>query len=555
MSPALSLIWLAAVAAPEGSGLHLRDRMPSHLTTRGVSAPATLDAPPRLPEGVLDAARYDLPIRYNAAIAYWIRLYTGRGRAGFARKLARKGRYQAVIREALARHKLPRDLEWLVLVESGFSPTAVSGAGAVGLWQLLLPTAGDYGLRIDRFVDERRDPAASSEAGCRLLADLHRRFGSWDLAIAAYNTGIGYLTEAVRRYNNNDFWTISKYGYLPRKTRTYVAMVVAAAIVGKNPRAFGFEGVVAEIPPEVQPVSIQGGVPLAKLARAAGVDRAALKKLNPALRRSRTPPGKDRFKVWIPASSLDRFTAKYDRTRPARPSHKRVVVRYGETLASIARDYGVAIRTLRSLNHLKRYEDPTDQELVVPVPRGRLPKRLPTLGQDAALPIVVLPQIAFDYGGTRRAVLFRVPRRTPAAAPYAEVAERFGVTESEVMMWNGLETTARLQPGMVLRLYPDNDRDLSDVVLTDPARVKIVVADSDQHVAALVAAAHARERAAGVRRKKQTGFRRHTVKRGETLTRIARRYRTTVEALARLNKIDPRRLRPGQVLRIRRGHR
>lgn len=550
------LLLLGAVGAP---------LTPDELTTRGLreAREASANVPVSaagLPEGVLDPGRYDLPIRYNAEVAKWVAIYTGRGRAAFARKLARKGRYEAVIREALRRHGLPQDLEWLVLVESGFRATAVSRANAVGMWQFLLPTAGDYGLRVDRWVDERRDPAAASEAGCRLLADLHGRFGSWELAMAAFNAGIGYVTEAVRRYNSNDFWTIARYDYLPAKSAQYVGMVLAATMVGENPAAFGFGPVVPETPPEVVAVSIAGGVRLSTLAKAAGVDVQTLEKLNPALRKARTPRGDDRWSVWIPAEAEHRFTERYDRIRKKRARYKRVMVRYGETVQTLAKAYGVSVRALRTLNGLGRSDDPTGQELVVPVSKSRQPKA-PPAPEEGKAPVVVLPKITFDYGPDRPAVLFRVPRRSPADAPLAGLAGHFGVSRSDVALWNGLDSGARVQRGMILRIFPSAARsaDLasagSDTVLVDPKHVRIVVADSDEHADALAAAALAREEAKGVRRKKQTGFRRHTVKRGETLARIARRYRTTAESLRQLNKIDPRRLKPGQVLRVRRGDR
>ncbi len=546
MTSSLPLLLLATLGAPWA---------PDAVTTRGLSPVAAGRPPaPPLPEGVLDPARYDLPVRYNAEVAHWVRLFTGRGRSGFARKLARRGRYQAVIRAALARHGLPQDLEWLVLVESGFSPTAVSRANAVGLWQFLLPTAGDYGLRVDRWVDERRSPIAASEAGCRLLGDLHRRFGSWDLAMAAFNAGIGNVTEAVRRYNSNDFWTIARYDFLPSKAATYVGMVLAAMIVGKNPAAFGFAAVVPESPTEVVGVPIKGGVRLSTLARAAGVKTETLEALNPALRKARTPRGDQPWTVWIPAETEAQFTARYDRVRKAHASHKRVVVRYGETVRSLAKAYGVAVRTIRTVNGLSRRDDPTGEELVIPVSKRRKP-RARAAPEEGKAPIVVLPKLTFDYGGARKAVLFRIPKRSPADAPLAGLAEHFGVTVGEIALWNGLDPDARLAKGMIVRLFPAADRDLSATVLVNPAHVRIVVADSDEHAKALEAAAKARDEAAGLRRKKQTGFRRHTVRRGETLARIARRYRTTTEVLRQLNKIDPRRLRPGQVLRIRRGTR
>ena len=552
MTASFALLLAAVVAAPAAQGVHLRDRTPPNLGahTRGLRSPTPAPPPGALPPGVLDPSRYDIPVRYNAEVARWLRHYTGRGRAGFARKLARKGRHEEVVRQALRRNGLPVDLEWLVAIESGFSPTAVSRAGAVGLWQFLAPTAVDYGLRVDREMDERRDPGASSEAACRMLADLHTRFGAWDLAMASYNAGIGHVTEALRRYNTNDFWTVARYDYLPSGARSYVGMVLAAMLVGKNPAAFGFEAVVPDPRADLAEVTVQGSVHLRTLARAAGVDTAVLKRHNPALIRSRTPSEGGPWRVFLPAASLDRFTAEYDRLRKARASHKRVIVRYGETLSDIARDYGVSVRSLRTLNGLPRRADPTGERLVVPVPRGRAPKAAPA-PEAAKRAIVVLPDVTFDYGDRRRRVLFRIPRR----GMVGPVAEHFGVSASEIAMWNGLDPLAKLQPGMVLRLHVSAERDLADTRLIDPDHVRIMVADSDTHAAALEAAARARSAAAGVRRKKQTGFRRHTVRRGETLAKIARRYRTTAKSLARLNGVDPRRLRPGQVLRVRRGAR
>jgi len=531
----------------------LRDRLPDVLVSHPVeggpaAGEATGEPPPApvLPPGVLEAGRYDLPMRWNRDVAAWVGFFLGRGRPLLARWLARKGRYEELIVGGLERRGLPRDLIWLVLVESGFSPVAVSRASATGMWQFMEATAADYGLVVDRWVDERRSPEKSTAAGCELLAHLHRRFGTWELAMGAYNTGVGLVSEAMRRYNNNDFWTVTRYEYLPSGTRQYVAKILAAAIVGKHADAFGFSGIVPERPLATVGVTVKGGTRLSAVAKAAGVRPEEIEVLNPELVRARVPPSAKEWEVFIPAERLERFTRRFDRKARARGPMRRHVLRFGETLRDVSRAYGVKRRVLRVLNGLAsdRAARP-GLELRVPVPPARRPKPPP---KPAEPETVVMPAVDWDVPGHRR-VLFRVRRGTSLAG----VAAHFGAEPAVVAAYNGLDPRARLQPGMVLRVWVPEDRDLSDTLLVDPGHVRIVVADSEEFAAAHASARKAREARKGPKAGKRVHYVRHKVRRGETLSKIARRYRTTSQAIARINRINPNRLRPGQVLRIRRG--
>jgi len=548
---------LARPPAGSGSGqtgaLRLRDRLPPELVSLPVpggrpDAPPPPGGWPALPDGVLEPARYDLPVRYNRHVAAWVGWFLGRGRPSMARWLARKGRYEALITDSLREHGLPQDLIWLVLIESGFDPHAVSRASATGLWQFMEATAADYGLVVDRWVDERRSPEKSTAAGCQYLKYLHRRFASWELAMGAYNTGVGLVSEAVRRYNTNDFWTVTSYAYLPSGTRLYVAKVYAAAIVGKHAEAFGFGGVVPERPAAVVGVTVDGGTRLKRLARAAGVRRDVMEALNPELVRARVPPEADDWEVWVPADRFERFTKRYDRGARARKPIRHHVVRFGETLRDVARAYGVRRRVLRVLNGLEpKTAVQPGATLRVPVPPKRRPK--PVAKPDPLEP-VVFPALGFDYPGQVR-VLVRVKR----GYGLQRIAHWVGVPPAQLAMWNGLDPAANLLPGMVLRAWVAEGRDLSDVLLVDPTHVRIVVADSEEFAAAHGQARRDRERRRGPKAGRRVHYTKHTVRRGETLSKIARRYRTTLEAILRINRINPNRLRPGQVLRIRRGAR
>ncbi|HXK17131.1 MAG TPA: lytic transglycosylase domain-containing protein, partial [Polyangiaceae bacterium] len=188
----------------------------------------------------------DLPTRYDERVVRYLHFYrdTPSGRA-IARTWAKKaGRYAPVIKSELGRAGLPTDLVWLSLIESGHNPTIASPVGAAGLWQFMPDAARSYGLTVDRWVDERLDPERSTQAAVRYLSDLYRRFGSWELAMAAYNMGYGGLSRSVKKFNTNDFWELARYeAGIPWETTLYVPKILATAVLMNNRRAFGLDSV------------------------------------------------------------------------------------------------------------------------------------------------------------------------------------------------------------------------------------------------------------------------------------------------------------------------
>lgn len=246
------------------------------------------------PEPEPEPVTWDIPIHRTAAVERWIQVYTGHQRHYFELWLERMNRYEELIRGKLRQRGMPEDLVYVALVESGFHPLALSPAHAYGMWQFLAPTAREYGLVVDRYVDERLDPVRSTEAALEYLASLYDRFGSWYLAAAAYNAGPRRIARVLRRHaggrtgSEELFWEIAEH--LPRETQQHVPRIVASAIMAKEPERFGFE-VDPHPPIQFDLVFAPGGTRLEDVALGAGVPADRIRALNPHLVRDVTPPG------------------------------------------------------------------------------------------------------------------------------------------------------------------------------------------------------------------------------------------------------------------------
>jgi membrane-bound lytic murein transglycosylase D len=282
----------------------------SPLPGTGSTAPPVLEPIPGLPELGYDLERlqadFDIPIEVNDRVLVQLREYQSPGsRRGLLRWIANAHRYGERYRAILQEHGVPGDLVYLAMIESGLSTHAVSSAGAVGPWQLIAATGKQFGLRRDRWVDERRDPEKSARAAARFLRHLHERMGDWHLAWAAYNAGPERVARALRR-GHAGFWVMER-GVLPGETRAYVAKIIAAAILSRHPEAFGIRVDPLEPAPWVEYalVVIPRSTSLARLGRAAGVSARELRELNPELLTGATPPRP--YLLKIPVASLGAF--------------------------------------------------------------------------------------------------------------------------------------------------------------------------------------------------------------------------------------------------------
>jgi membrane-bound lytic murein transglycosylase D len=484
--------------------------------------------PPAPPTAAKDAdwlrglALPNLPLRYDDRILKYLKFYrdSPNGKA-IARVWAKKsGRYQATLRTALAQAGLPTDLVYLSLIESGHNPLIASPVGAVGLWQFMPETGRTYGLTVDRWVDERLDPARSTDAAVRFLADLYRRFGSWELSMAAYNMGHGGLSRAIKKFNSNDFWELARHeAGIPWETTLYVPKILATAILMNNKKAFGIDGIDPEPAESFDVLQVGPGVALADVARATGLASDDLERMNPMYLVGRTPPvpagrASPTFPVRVPRG-IKLPAGRLLSTDAGRDELVPYAVRRGDTPAAIARATGASETSVRSVNRIGKQETlSAGTILLVPRARGGSAPAAPARDDDV---VVVARQTPAPRGSVR--VFYPVA----SGDTLASVALAFGVARSDVLAWNALDAKARLQDGMVLQLFPKTTHDLARLrTLKEPA-VRVLVAGSPQFF----------EHFEGLNGKRRLVVK---AKDGDTLASIGRRYETSVGWMERINR-------------------
>jgi membrane-bound lytic murein transglycosylase D len=262
----------------------------------------------------LEAGPWDLPNLRHERVDYWVSRFdtVPEMREKFEGFLVRSGRYVPMISAKLAERGMPQDLIFLAMIESGFQPHAYSTASASGLWQFIAETGERYGLAIDRAVDERRDPERATDAALDYLEDLHDRFNSWYLAAAAYNTGENRVGRIMREAYGTERASSEEAYYgiwdaLPRETRDYVPLMIAAGRIARAPVRYGFDHVVPETPAPYDEVVVEPATDLVAIAGAAGISVDELKALNPHFRIHRTPNDRD-YRVRVPAGTALRLT-------------------------------------------------------------------------------------------------------------------------------------------------------------------------------------------------------------------------------------------------------
>ena len=226
---------------------------------------------------------FDLPVTYNKKVSQWISFFQTRGRGFFKQWLEKSSKYMPQIQNDLKAAGLPTDLAFMVMIESGFSATAVSNAQAVGPWQFIQSTGKNYGLRQAYWIDERRDLKKSTQAAIRYLKDLHEEFGSWYLVAASYNMGENGLRKQILKHRTKDFWELVRRQALPPETQDYVPKILAAMMISKAPNLYGFRDLDPFFPLDSEYIIAPGGTDLDLLADHLNVTRKSLKEMNAEL--------------------------------------------------------------------------------------------------------------------------------------------------------------------------------------------------------------------------------------------------------------------------------
>lgn len=374
--------------------------------------------------------RCDMPIDANDRVVASLHFFQTRGRKTFATWLQRAGRYRALLVDILQREGMPRDLFYLAVIESGLNPRAYSRAQAVGLWQFMAHTGRMMGLKRTHWIDERRDPVKATVAAARYLKDLFAEFGDWRLALAAYNAGPGRVRRTIARDGTNDYWQLN----LPRETKNYVPLFMAAAVIAKDPQLFGFK------PQAEEPALIYDEVVLPKdwpyidlkaAARLLGINRRVLHDLNPELRQDITPPGSGSpYVLKVPPGKGQRLLDQYASLPiPQKAAVHQYRVQRGDTISGIAQAFGVSTRVIAAANSLRNPNRIRPRQLLyIPVA---------TRGKQAI--------------GSRETYTVK-----PGDTLW-ELARRFAVSVPDLLAWNSLEKVL-IKPGQQLTVASQRAR-------------------------------------------------------------------------------------------------
>lgn len=457
-----------------------------------------------------------MPITLNEKVRAAIRYFQTKGRAVFTKWLERSGKYEKIIKNVLREHELPEELTYLAMIESGFNPSARSYARAAGMWQFISATGKYYGLRQNWWFDERRDYLKATRAAAEHLRDLNNRFkGDWYLALAGYNCNPKRVENNMRRYNTSDYWKLSK---LPRQTRNYVPTFLAATIIAKDPKKFGFY-IEKYKPVEVDTVIISESIDLNVVAESVDTTYAFIKEINPAVLRWVTPPGIDNFALYLPKGRKGKFQEAYA-LMPE--SDKRSWVRHkiasGESLSTIAKKYHSTISVLKSTNQLNGNTIRAGQYLLIPVPQNK--KHYYASNDNYNEPATKRNRVRKSNKVTKEnsAEYSPVKYKVKKGDTLGAIAEAYATRANKIRSWNGLYYGQHIYPNQQLTLYvPKNGFTAGKDVTKQPTEPNTTY---------------------------------YTVRPGDTLWDISKKYNISITSLKKLNKKTSSSIKPGELLKV-----
>lgn len=438
---------------------------------------------------------YNVPIILNERVKKSILYYQTVARDPVQKYLSRSTRFIPMIDSIFREMDVPTDIKYLALVESGYSPYAYSRARASGLWQFIASTGRLYGLKRSWWYDERRDPIKATIAAARFLKDLYDEFGSWELAMAAYNGGPGRVRRQIKRQKTRDFWKLD----LRKQTEDYVPFFMAATMISKNPENFGFSDIEYQPEWKYEVVEIDKCLDLKTIAGAIGCTVKDLKDLNPELLRRFTPPNMNNYNLRIPVGSGEKFWAAYESMPTSKEtSFVRHMIRKGETVSTIARKYGVSQYAIFEANNLsRRSKIYAGKSLIVPVPNDQAYSR----------------RTKSDYKADGNIYVVR------SGDTVWDIARAFGTSAEKIRRLNNLDRWSRIYVGQKLVIGEGKTKSTSS---------KSYAENTD--------------------RQTDSGGR-YTVRKGDTLWDIAKKFGTSISNVKKLNGLErSSRIYPGQKL-------
>ena len=455
----------------------------------------TLEDPKKAP---IAKTKFDIPVDYNKDVQRWVRYFSGSGRKYYQRWLNRAPEFTPMMKKKLKAANLPEDLIYLSMIESGYSTHAYSSAAAVGLWQFIRPTGRDMGMRVDEWIDDRRDPELATDAAVKFLGILHRQFGDWRLAWAAYNGGPGRVSRRIKKYKTRDFWTLSKKGAFPSETDNYVPKIMAAAIIGKDPEKYGFTLPKPKKYPKYETVEIAGSISVEILAKCANMTEKSFRKANPKIRKWALPATPSKQSIHVPQKST--FTTCLSKVpKKKRMRYQEHKIKKGESLAQIARKYKISVATIQVANKIKN------------------PNRI-SIGQTLVIPAGELSSstiASYKKSKSKKKSQKKITYKVRKGDSLQKIASKYGTSVKNIKKWNNLKKDT-IYVGQKLRVNAPSQKISQKSSAKKSSRPKT-----------------------------------YTIKKGDNLQKIATRYRVKVSDLLRWNNLkNANKIYVGQKLKL-----
>ncbi len=441
---------------------------------------------------MIDPKDFDIPIVVNDDVKRWMNYLLGPGRKYYAKWLSRSTKFTPMMQQKLRKAGLPEDLIYLSMIESGFSTAAYSSAAAAGLWQFIPTTGREMGLRVDWWIDERRDPEKSTDAAIKFMSRLYNNFDHWYLVWAGYNGGPGRVSKGITKYGTRDFWELEAHNAFPSETDNYVPKIIAAAIIGKYRERYGFTDIKYQQPLEYDTVSIEGNVGIDVLAKCAGISVSEFKAYNPHLLQHALPTTPKKQDVNVPKST--EFLASLAKVpKSERISYQRHVIKKGESLGRIAAKYGVSVQSIQTKNNIRNANRIHVGQVLL----------IPSSGEAKALVSAKGGSSSRKSSTSSKKTTKTITHTIGKGENLNLIAKKYGVSVSDIKRWNKISNANKIYAGQKLKIYTN-----------------------------------------------QPSWTTYTVRSGDNLTKIAKKYGVSVSDIKKWNNMKSTKIYVGQKLKI-----